>query len=247
MFLRTVLGSLAELVAPTRCAACRRPGDPICATCARLLEPPSGPRCARCGQLTAIDVERCPECPGARLHCTHAFGYRGPIPEIVNAFKDRNRTDLARPLAALVADQVPPPVAGTVLVPVPLSTRRHRERGYNQAEILARALGTRWGMEARNLLERTHDGPHQRGAGRDARAAQVRGAFALRRGVVGIEHVVLIDDVHTTGATLAACARAFRSSGVNVITAIAVARVWPSYPSLDTVRHGSRTGDEESD
>ena len=246
MTVRDILSSLVELLAPTRCAACGRPGHPICATCASCLETPSGPRCATCRQLTSIDLQRCPECPGARLECVHGFGYQGPLPEIIHALKDRSRTDLARPLAELVAREVDPLPGGTVLVPVPLSARRLRERGYNQAELLAVALGREWGLPVRDLLVRTRDDPHQRGAGRDARAKQVRGAFAARTGT-DVRRVALVDDVHTTGATLAACARSLRATGVNAITAIAVARVWPSYPSLDTVRHRSDTGDEESD
>jgi ComF family protein len=124
-----------------------------------------------------------------------------------------------------VADRVPAPAGGSVLVPVPLGPARLRERGFNQSALLARELGRRWGLPVADALARVREGPDQRGAPRSARTRQAAGAFAARPGLAAPRTAVLVDDVHTTGATLAACARALRRAGVERVGAVCVARV----------------------
>lgn len=137
--------------------------------------------------------------------------------------KDRGRRQLVAPLVDLVVARCPP-VSGRVLVPVPLTDARHAERGFNQAALVAKGLGERWGSEVRHLLIRTGDDPPQRGASATDRAENVRGAFAVTPGETPSE-VWLVDDVCTTGATLSACALALRRAGVRSVGAVCIARV----------------------
>lgn len=112
---------------------------------------------------------------------------------------------------------------GAVLVPVPLAPARLADRGFNQAALIARELGTLWGLPVHDCLERA-DGPAtQRGSGATTRRTQVRGAFRARAEVP--LHAVLVDDVVTTGATLTAAARALRAAGCARVGAVSLARV----------------------
>jgi ComF family protein len=148
--------------------------------------------------------------------------YEGPTPGVVASLKDGRRRGLAESLAEVMVAELPAP--STPLVPVPLAPRRERERGFNQSMLIARALGRRWGLPVADALARVRDGPPQRGASASERARQVAGAFAARRSVVVPRRATLVDDVHTTGATLAACARALRRAGAAEVGAVAFAR-----------------------
>jgi len=135
---------------------------------------------------------------------------------------------MAAPLAALVADLGPalPLGAVDVIVPVPLHPRRERERGFNQSWLLARRLAEAWGLTARGdvLTRRVATAP-QTDLGATARRLNVRDAFTLRRPeLVAGRHVLLVDDVLTTGATVSECAIALRSGGAATVGVVTVAR-----------------------
>jgi ComF family protein len=117
--------------------------------------------------------------------------------------------------------------AGSVLVPVPLHPRRRRERGFNQSEVLADAIGRRCGLRvASAALVRRKETASQTGLSAAARRANVAGAFAVRRRTLVAGHiVVLVDDVVTTGATARACARALRQAGAREVRLLTLARV----------------------
>jgi ComF family protein len=114
-----------------------------------------------------------------------------------------------------------------VLVPVPLHPRRRRERGFNQAELLAAALGRRYGLVvASGVLVRRKDTAPQTGLSAAARRANVAGAFAVRhRGAVAGRLLVLVDDVVTTGATARVCAALLRGAGATDVRLLSAARV----------------------
>lgn len=128
-------------------------------------------------------------------------------------------------MAEIMAAAIPPVPASVPLVPVPLTARRRAERGFNQAELIARALAERWGNPVAGLLERVGDGAPQRGAARTARIRQVQGVFGARAEAVVPYGAVLVDDVMTTGATLAACALALRRAGAHHVGGVVFARV----------------------
>jgi len=111
-----------------------------------------------------------------------------------------------------------------VLVPVPLHWQRHFDRGFNQATLLARRTASVLDLPFGNLLRRTRDTGHQAWRSRDERLASMQNAFILRTGVTVPDHVVLIDDIATTGATLDACANVLKVAGVKTVDAWVVAR-----------------------
>lgn len=155
-----------------------------------------------------------------------AARYAGPLREALQAFKFAGRRSLARPLARLLVECCPEgPETGVVaIVPVPLAPRRQAERGYNQAALLAEGVGAAWRVPLRSRwLRRTRATRPQSDLGAAERRANVAGAFVAAPQVAG-RSVLLIDDVVTTGATLAACAAALRAAGARVVGALAVAR-----------------------
>jgi ComF family protein len=128
----------------------------------------------------------------------------------------------------LVDPRVRSVLAGAeALVPVPLHPRRQRQRGFNQSELLAQALGRSAGIDvAADALVRRQDTRSQTGLSAAARRANMKGAFAVRRRArIADRAVVLVDDVLTTGATASACAQALRASGAREVRLLTAARV----------------------
>jgi ComF family protein len=163
--------------------------------------------------------------------------------EIVHHLKYEGYTALGRPLARLIARAVARPAAAA-LAPVPLGQGRHRERGYNQAAVIARALGYVWRLPVtERLLRRVRDTRSQTALTPDERHANVAGAFTARpaprrRGEGCVTAVILVDDVLTTGATLAAAAAALAAAGWSEVGAITFARALPFELRADgTVEH----------
>ena len=204
-----MLADLLDLVLPRSCAGCGAPGRHLCAGCEALLRAPH-PHAPS------------PAPPGLpRLAVAAAYG--GPVRAALLAHKEDGRLPLAAPLGAALARAVlllaPPP--GVLLVPVPSSAAAVRERGHDHAGRLAAAAARRLpGARAARLLQQARTVADQSGLDTQQRAANLAGALAARRTA---RPVVLVDDVVTTGATLAEAARALRSAGVRVVGAAAVA------------------------
>ena len=156
-----------------------------------------------------------------------AVAYEGPVELAVQRFKYEGWRRLAGPLALLLAERlVVEGLAAGWVVPVPLHQRRLRQRGFNQAELLARELsrGLPLGKPPGQLV-RTRATPPQVGHDRLWRLDNVRGAFEWRGADLEGRSILLIDDVATTGATLDACASALRASGSGPVIGASVARV----------------------
>jgi ComF family protein len=200
----------ASLLAPPRCAACDAPVALLAAFC---------PSCAVTAERPANDA------PGD----VAAFVYGGAVARAITRCKYERRPDLARPLGDLLASALVahgPPLAGAVVVPVPLHRARLAERGFNQAALIAARVARRLGRPLKpRLLARDRDTPQQAWLDRGARIQNVAGAFRVRdpeslRG----RAVLLVDDVRTTGATLGACSRVLVEARASSVVRAVVAR-----------------------
>jgi competence protein ComFC len=148
--------------------------------------------------------------------------YEGPGRDLVRALKFRAALSLAGEMSALAVASAPPALMRGALVPVPLHPARLRRRGFNQAAVLAEAIAGRARLPVSDCLRRRGPGPPQVGRGRGARLAGPAGSIEPRGRAPRV--AVLVDDVVTTGATLAACAAALRGAGTEEVTALAFAR-----------------------
>ncbi|HXH23538.1 MAG TPA: ComF family protein [Dehalococcoidia bacterium] len=220
------LGRLAvDLLYPPLCALCGRPGALLCDACLDSFPPAGGRRCGCCWlPLAPGGCRSCLAHPVALRRIRSAYRYAGPARELVHRFKFGDLTSLAEVMAPPMASLVEWPI--DAVAPVPLTPTRERERGYNQAALLARGVGRALGAPVVTALKRTRSGrPQARSAGADERRGNVAGAFAVRdAGSVRDRSVLLVDDVATTGATLDACARALLDAGAREVTAVTFAR-----------------------
>jgi len=196
----TPLPTVGLVLLETSCVLCRQPGAAVCPPCAASLRP--APPLAR-----PLGIDSCV----ALLHYDDAR-------QLVTALKNGDRRDVLGWLAARLASEVDPP-PGAVVGWAPTSAHRRRTRGYDQAELLARALARRWRRPCQPLLRRGR-GPAQ--AGQPAAARRHNPVFSAARRVPA--HVILVDDVITTGATMTAAARALRAAGATGLMAVAAAR-----------------------
>lgn len=216
---------------PSQCAVCRAfPSQRICNACvARFAQPAD--RCRRCALRVPPGQPVCGACiknPPLFDGCLAAVDYAFPWTDAVSNFKFRSDPGWARSLASLLRSTpwVEPALdAADVVIPIPLSTERLRERGFNQSAVLARHLSATK-TDARTLL-RLHATEAQSGLSREARLRNLQAAFALepsRAMSMRGRSVVLVDDVMTTGATVHAATVALREAGVGQVTVVVLAR-----------------------
>jgi ComF family protein len=192
------------------------------------LEPPW---CRCCGTPLGI-AGLCGPCRQRRPRFAYARAaarYGGLVREAIHALKFKGRRGLAEPLGDLLAGLGVDALPGSrpdLLVPVPLHRRRERERGYNQAVLVARRLERAWDVPvAVGVLARVLATAPQADLDAPARRRNVRGAFAVVRPAAVVDrHVVLVDDVLTTGATVGECARRLARAGAAVVGVLTVAR-----------------------
>lgn len=215
--------ALRYLLAPPLCFGCGAAGADLCAVCRRALPWLPAVRCRRCGLPGA-----CRRCPAAALAFDAAWApmaYAGPVQALVGALKVRRARAAAEPMVAAMA-RAPGWLYGeaTVLVPAPTARVRARSRGFDQASVLAAGLAGRGVGEVQQCLERAGPATRQRGAGRRERLAPGRIDVRVRAGAAVPRACVLVDDVHTTGATLHACAQALKAGGAERVVALTYAR-----------------------
>ena len=196
----------------------------LCARCRSSLRLLTGPLCERCGAPTAWPVTRCSECSGRKLafaSARAAVAYDGAVAKLVAAWKERGLRKIAALAAEIIVDVVPAPQAKT-LACVPPDGDRSVKRGYHPAARLARELGERWELEVAPLLVRSGTRRRQRGLPLAERRRNVRGVFGPISEAPA--RVVLVDDVYTSGATVAAAASALRKAGARRVEVVTFAR-----------------------
>ena len=218
---------LLDLVFPPRCAGCDAAGAVWCAACDRSLRRVPPRTCSRCGSRF-LRGRTCFPCvsDSHRLPCT-AFGdYAFPLDRALTHLKYRPDRDLAGIFAGWLADTYRQTGwAATCVLPVPLSAGRERQRGYNQVALIAQALGAQLHMPVlANALLRVRETASQVGLTPAQREHNVRAAFAADAEQVRYHAPLILDDVFTTGATLAACAAAIRHAGSGRAFGLTVAR-----------------------
>jgi ComF family protein len=213
---------------PQACVLCAgASGDAmLCDACAAAL-PRCERACPRCA-LATQDGSACGRClsapPPFDATCA-ALRYDFPADRLVRAFKYGGRLALAEPLARTLVDAVlgrGAPLPDCICA-VPLAPLRQRHRGFNQAQEIARRVATQLRLPLRAALVRTRETPAQAGLSLRERARHVRDAFRVTEPLEGLA-VAIVDDVMTSGATLAAAARAARAAGAVRVEAWVVAR-----------------------
>lgn len=220
---------------PSVCQVCGAwPGHPVCPACLHRFAPPVE-RCPRCAR-TSSGGGLCGDCltrptPSAVRRCVAAVDYAYPWDELIARLKFRQEPGWALPLAGVMwqrAQAVGLVNSGSLWVPVPVARQRLIDRGYNQAWELCRALKRHSGAAAlADALVRVGDAPDQHRLPHAQRLSNLRGAFAVhpdRVEAVRRAHVVLVDDVRTTGATLEHAAQALRKAGCTRVDALVFAR-----------------------
>jgi ComF family protein len=238
---------LLDLLLPARCAACGAPPEDrtaLCPGCSANLPRLPIEGCSLCqtrlasrrASTAAAVPRRCVACEGRRsplYACIAAVALDGEAERSIRRFKYPERglrgldpapRAVVEQLAQEAARRVPGPPPDLV-VPVPLHPRRLRERGFNQAALLAHGIGRSWGVPtAPRALRRVRETSSQTGLGRRARRGNVAGAFECRAGSALPERIWLVDDVVTTGSTLEEAARVLRRGGARHIAGVCAAR-----------------------
>ncbi|MGH2740386.1 MAG: ComF family protein [Actinomycetota bacterium] len=221
------MSGFIDLVLPASCAACGSGEWPICGRCAPEVAVASPPWCARCGRPTEEPIPSCSDCPPPPIQAARApFLYEGPIARALKALKFSGWRALGHALAPAMVEVCD--LDAEVVTWVPLAARRRARRGFDQAEVLARVVAPKLGVQVRNLLRRVRETPPQARRSAAERRRGLRGAFIARASsTASIGSVLLVDDVLTTGATSAACARALQMAGARRVVVLTLARSLP--------------------
>ncbi len=228
---------LLNLIFPDDCHVC---GEalrefsrvPICSRC--LSDPKPFAAEFFCVSCKTPFVNRAPldeagQCTLCRLgtkgfDAVYTYGsYEGTLRSLVHLYKYGKMEPLASNFGAMLALALPRELAIDVVVPMPLHWWKRWQRGFNQAELLAREIARRWHAPVRMVARRKKKTTAQAGLTNAKRRANVEGAFEIRGQLDG-KHVLLVDDVMTTGATASACARALKRAGAARVTLLTLAR-----------------------
>ena len=225
---RGLADSLLNFVFPPVCGACKKAGSLLCDACHAQLQWVQAPLCDRCGRPVAKATDCCSVCrerPLPLQQIRAAVIFADPASKLIHNLKYNGAFGLAKPLAQLMGEawhEWYMPV--DLVLPIPLHAERERKRGYNQSALLAQAFSQVAGLPyAEHALQRTRFTTPQVGLTAVERLVNVQDAFSADDCVQG-RYVLLIDDVCTTGATMAAAANALFAAGARAVSGYCVAR-----------------------
>jgi ComF family protein len=224
-----VKGKVIDFLFPPRCVGCGSEGAFVCASCQGSLSRLASPICPTCSKPLA-EGDICPYCRRWKLEIDgirSPFAFEGVVRKAVHHLKYGHFKALAAPLGQLLAEYLEAePVTADVLVPVPLHSRRLRERGYNQSALLAAEVGKLNSLPvvSDSLVRLRHTKAQVKTADAEERQRNLAGAFGCRDAKLAGKRVLLVDDVCTTGATLNSCAIALREAGAASVWGLALAR-----------------------
>ena len=242
MPLSSVRSAVEQLLLPAECLIChgllntRDAAGIVCPLCRQRWRAVRPPWCERCGQPEPHfgPCRLCVAWPAALSSVRSAVWLDAYARPAVHALKYGGLPRIADDLATAVRKPQSPADGASVLIPIPLATKRLRTRGYNQSEVLARALARQWRIPVLpDLLVRTRETPTQTALTPGTRLANVAGAFEVRNVKCGMRNfafplstfeLILVDDVFTTGATLAEAARALEQAGATRVEGVTFAR-----------------------
>lgn len=229
-----------DIIYPTdiRCIICNEKNNDmnrhgICKACESSLPFITPPNCLRCGKSILYHGEICSDC----IHIDHAFSegmsifeFNTEVKELIHRYKYRGQKYLSKVMIEWMAEGLNSKQWDfQAIVPVPLHPTRQRQRGFNQAELLARGLGRKTGVPlADNVLLRVKNTPHQTRLNRDERQENLMNAFEIRSHDMGPKAfqdkcILLVDDVYTTGSTAHQCSRVLLENGAEKVYVITLA------------------------
>lgn len=237
---RKLPAALFNLVFPDECRVCGKTLQqvsriPVCPACLQAPQPLIAEFfCIDCKTafLNASPLDEAGRCGLCRRGLTgfdasYSFGeYDGTLRKLIHLFKYSHMQPLAGPLGKMILSVLPRETRFDMVVPMPLHWARQWKRGFNQSELLARVVSRRTGIPLIRAVRRRRATPPQAGLSNAQRRTNVAGAFRIRkRSPMRGRHVLLVDDVMTTGATLSACASALKRAGAGRVTVLTLARV----------------------
>ena len=239
-FVRKIYSGVFSLIFPDECRLCGDPlrevsRIPVCRTCLLKPEPLTAEYfCVQCrapfrSSFPLDEQGRCGLCRrGVRgFDAAFSYGfYEDALRELIHLFKYGRVQTLAKPLGRLLSVALPREQSFDVIVPMPLHWRKRWQRGFNQSQLLASEIGRRANIPVKNALRRIRPTATQAGLTNAKRRQNVSGAFRASKGsALDGQRVLLVDDVMTTGATAASCARALKIAGARQVTLLTLARV----------------------
>ncbi len=226
-----LISGFLNILYPSQCPACGNPSDtfrtsPICSSCWSTIERFAGPSCALCGLPFASEYAAvCGQCMKKRPPFSKVifYGlYEGVLAEAISQMKFHGLKRLSKPLGTLILDLELPVIDG--ILPVPLSVKGLRKRGFNQALLMARVLSKSLQVPLfMDILWKKKETLPQIGLSKKERLANLKKAFEVQGDIKGLR-LLLVDDVMTTGATVTECSKVLMKAGAQEVTVLTLAR-----------------------
>lgn len=226
-----LINSSLNLIYPTSCPICQGNADnfltsPICKGCWEKIKPHTGHSCQICAKpLSEEYMEICADCHNHMPHYSQALSFttfEGTIREAIHLYKYSSLTRFADAISSLMCNLEIP--AADIMIPVPITKKRLKERGFNQSLLLARKLGKKYNIPVQfNLLAKVKETGQQALLKGTERRLALKGAFKPTKKIDG-QRIILVDDVMTTGTTINECAKTLIEGGASMVYAIVAAR-----------------------